>query len=32
VDKGTLLFAAKDADHNNAIALKAFLDRKLAAK
>ena len=27
----TLLFAAKDADHNNAIALKAFLDRKLAA-
>jgi uncharacterized protein YeaO (DUF488 family) len=30
--KVTLLFAAKDADHNNAIALKAFLDRKLAAK
>ena len=27
----TLLFAAKDADHNNAIVLKAFLDRKLAA-
>ena len=30
--KVTLLFAAKDADHNNAIALKAFLDRKLATK
>ena len=28
----TLLFAAKDAEHNNAIVLKAFLDRKLAAK
>jgi uncharacterized protein YeaO (DUF488 family) len=28
----TLLFASKDADHNNAAALKAFLDRKLAAK
>jgi uncharacterized protein YeaO (DUF488 family) len=26
----TLLFAAKDADHNNAFALKAFLERKLA--
>jgi uncharacterized protein YeaO (DUF488 family) len=28
--KVTLLFAAKDADHNNAVALKAFLERKLA--
>jgi uncharacterized protein YeaO (DUF488 family) len=27
----TLLFAAKDADRNNAVALKAFLDRKLAS-
>jgi uncharacterized protein YeaO (DUF488 family) len=26
----TLLFAAKDLEHNNAIALKAFLERKLA--
>jgi uncharacterized protein YeaO (DUF488 family) len=26
----TLLFAAKDAEHNNAVALKAFLERKLA--
>jgi uncharacterized protein YeaO (DUF488 family) len=26
----TLLFAAKDLEHNNAVALKAFLDRKLA--
>jgi uncharacterized protein YeaO (DUF488 family) len=30
--KVTLLFAAKDAEHNNAVALKAFLERKLAAK
>ena len=30
--KVTLLFAAKDAEHNNAIALKAFLERKLAGK
>jgi uncharacterized protein YeaO (DUF488 family) len=28
----TLLFAAKDAEHNNAVALKAFLERKLARK
>jgi len=28
----TLLFAAKDADHNNAVALKAFLEQKLAAR
>ena len=28
----TLLFAAKDAEHNNAAALKAFLESKLAAK
>ena len=27
----SLLFAAKDVDHNNAVALKAFLDRKLVA-
>ncbi len=27
----TLLFAAKDTDHNNAVALKAFLERKLTA-
>ncbi len=27
-----LLFAAKDADHNNAIVLKAFLVRKLAVQ
>ena len=26
------LFAAKDVEHNNAVALKAFLERKLAAK
>ncbi len=26
----TLLFAAKDAERNNAVALKAFLERKLA--
>jgi uncharacterized protein YeaO (DUF488 family) len=26
----TLLFGAKDLEHNNAIALKAFLERKLA--
>ena len=26
----TLLFAAKDEEHNNALALKAFLERKLA--
>ena len=26
----TLLFAAKDAEHNNAVALKAFLEQKLA--
>jgi uncharacterized protein YeaO (DUF488 family) len=26
----TLLFAAKDAEHNNAVALKAFLEPKLA--
>lgn len=26
----TLLFAAKDEQHNHAVALKAFLDRKLA--
>ena len=26
----TLLFAAKDAEHNNAVALKTFLERKLA--
>ena len=25
----TLLFAAKDQEHNNAVALKAFLERKL---
>ena len=30
--KVTLLFAAKDTEHNNAVALKAFLERKLAAK
>ena len=30
--KVTLLFAAKDAEHNNAVALKAFLERKLARK
>ena len=30
--KVTLLFAAKDAEHNNAVALKAFLERKLAGK
>lgn len=30
--KVTLLFAAKDAAHNNAVALKLFLERKLAAK
>jgi uncharacterized protein YeaO (DUF488 family) len=29
--KVTLLFAAKDEEHNNAVALKAFLERKLAA-
>jgi uncharacterized protein YeaO (DUF488 family) len=28
----TLLFAAKDTEHNNAVALKAFLERKLTAK
>jgi len=28
----TLLFAAKDAEHNNAVVLKAFLERKLAGK
>ena len=28
----TLLFAAKDAEHSNALALKAFLERKLAGK
>jgi len=28
----TLLFAAKDTEHNNAIALKIFLDRKLTAR
>ncbi len=28
--KVTLLFAAKDEEHNNAVALKAFLERKLA--
>ena len=28
----TLLFAAKDAEHNNAVALKAFLERKLAGQ
>jgi uncharacterized protein YeaO (DUF488 family) len=28
----TLLFAAKDAEHNNAVALRAFLEPKLAAK
>jgi uncharacterized protein YeaO (DUF488 family) len=26
----TLLFAAKDEQHNNAVALKAFLERKLS--
>ncbi len=26
----TLLFAAKDEEHNNAVALKGFLDRKLS--
>ncbi len=30
--KVTLLFAAKDAEHNNAVALKTFLERKQAAK
>jgi uncharacterized protein YeaO (DUF488 family) len=30
--KVTLLFAAKDAEHNNAVALKTFLERKLARK
>jgi uncharacterized protein YeaO (DUF488 family) len=30
--KVTLLFAAHDTEHNNAVALKAFLERKLAAK
>jgi uncharacterized protein YeaO (DUF488 family) len=30
--KVTLLFAAKDAEHNNAVALKAFLERKLASR
>ena len=30
--KVTLLFAAKDAEHNNAVALKAFLERKLPGK
>lgn len=30
--KVTLLFAAKDAEHNNAVALKTFLERKLAGK
>ncbi len=30
--KVTLLFAAKDAARNNAVALKAFLERKLAAR
>jgi uncharacterized protein YeaO (DUF488 family) len=30
--KVTLLFAAKDTDHSNAVALKAFLESKLAAK
>jgi len=28
----TLLFAAKDAEHNNAVALKAFLERKLVGQ
>jgi uncharacterized protein YeaO (DUF488 family) len=28
----TLLFAAKDAEHNNAVVLKAFLEHKMAAK
>ena len=27
----TLLFAAKDAEHNNAIALKAFLEQKMGS-
>jgi uncharacterized protein YeaO (DUF488 family) len=30
--KVTLLFAAKDPEHNNAVALKAFLERKLAGR
>ena len=30
--KVTLLFAAKDTEHNNAVALKAFLERKSARK
>lgn len=30
--KVTLLFAAKDAEHNNAVALKTFLERKLTGK
>jgi uncharacterized protein YeaO (DUF488 family) len=30
--KVTLLFAAKDAEHNNAAALKVFLEQKLAGK
>jgi uncharacterized protein YeaO (DUF488 family) len=30
--KVTLLFAAKDPEHNNALALKAFLERKLAGR
>ena len=30
--KVTLLFAAEDADHNNAVALKGFLDQKLATQ
>lgn len=28
----TLLFAAKDCEHNNAVALKEYVDRELAAK
>ena len=29
--KVTLLFASRDAEHNNAVVLKAFLERELAA-